>query len=281
MADVLTKNQTFATPGEALIHFGVKGMKWGVRKADSTAGMSEGAAIAISALIVGIRIMQVRHDYVDSGKRDAKKNDPASWKKDPALTGKKTHDEITRDVIPSINKGHPTEPGTSMNCRRCTFTYEMRRRGYDVKATRSLSGTGQDAQGLYSATTPKSLDRAVRKEHGRPQSVWGQNAINTKVNGRDMSPEGKSKAIFDALSREPEGSRGELAFGWPFGGGHSVAYEVINGRASVFCTQTQRSWSSPESFHTQMGAMINDAAYTRLDNKELNNDFLKRWVANA
>lgn len=31
-------DQPFATPGEALEHFGVKGMKWGVRKADDSMG---------------------------------------------------------------------------------------------------------------------------------------------------------------------------------------------------------------------------------------------------
>ena len=35
-----------------------------------------------------------------------------------------------------------------MNCRRCTFAYELSRRGYDVQATKTLIGTGQDANGM-------------------------------------------------------------------------------------------------------------------------------------
>ena len=38
MVDVLTHNQTFASPQEALAHFGVKGMKWGVRKDNKPSG---------------------------------------------------------------------------------------------------------------------------------------------------------------------------------------------------------------------------------------------------
>ncbi len=38
-----------------------------------------------------------------------------------------------------------------MNCRRCTFAYEMRRRGYDVAATRTTNGRGQTAVGVYNA----------------------------------------------------------------------------------------------------------------------------------
>lgn len=38
MAPILTSTQQFDTPSEALAHYGVKGMKWGVRKDDSIAG---------------------------------------------------------------------------------------------------------------------------------------------------------------------------------------------------------------------------------------------------
>lgn len=38
--------------------------------------------------------------------------------------------------------------GSFMNCRRCTFAYELSRRGYDVQATKTLIGTGQDANGM-------------------------------------------------------------------------------------------------------------------------------------
>lgn len=294
MSDVLlNSNQTFATPQAALAHHGVKGQKWGVRN-DNRVGASSSASAelaplaVVTAIFAGIVIAQARHEYVDSGKRDQKILNKAAkksgkqheWKKNAALAGPKTHDQLTKQVIPAINKGYPKVPGTSMNCRRCTFAYEMRRRGYDVKATKSHSATGQDSMGLSNATSPKGSNGSIRNAK-RPQSAWGQNVIPTTVNGRPMTSQGKSKAIFDALGRQPDGSRGELAFSWGFGGGHSVAYEVVGGKPIVFDTQSGRSWATSEVFHSQMGAIVGDAAYTRLDNANLNNEFLKRWVADA
>ena len=45
--------------------------------------------------------------------------------------------------------------GTKLNCRRCTFAYELSRRGYDVKATRTMKGTGQTYLGVAKATKTK------------------------------------------------------------------------------------------------------------------------------
>jgi len=55
---ILEDHQKFASPGEALEHVGVKGMRWGVRKARDTSGAprkrskKKKAAIAVGALTV-------------------------------------------------------------------------------------------------------------------------------------------------------------------------------------------------------------------------------------
>lgn len=287
MADILNKNQMFATPGEALLHYGTKGMKWGIRKdrlssGSSTVGEGDLAPfLIVTAIFAGIKIAQARISYVDSGRKhqkaidkEAKKSGkPHEWKRKDSLTGPKTHDEIHKEVVLPINKGFPKESGTSMNCRRCTFAYEMRRRGLDVKATRSMFASGQDSMGLSNATRPDGNKFAI--------TGWGKNTIPTTVNGRQMTSEGKSRSIFNALSREPDGSRGELAVSWPMGGGHSVAYEIVAGKPIVFDAQSGKYWVSPEAFNRQLGGLVVDAAYTRLDNADLNYDFLKRWATNA
>src|SRR4029077_17292919 len=60
-----------------------------------------------------------------------------------------------KEVVAPINPGYG-DLGTKMNCRRATFAYEMRRRGYDVKATKSVKGTGQMPLSLLKATDPES-----------------------------------------------------------------------------------------------------------------------------
>jgi hypothetical protein len=293
MARVLTHNQIHKTPQDALSHYGTKGTKWGVRNDRPTGGTAGstaeelGPAVALLAIFGGIAALQARYAYVDSGKRDAKIIDKAEkksgvkheWPKKDGLSGPMTEDQLMKNVIPDINRGFPKESGTSMNCRRCTFAYEMRRRGYDVKATKSAMATGQDTMGLINATTAKQPNGSIRTINMSKGNGWGANTIPTTVNGKDMAPEGKSASIFDALGRQPNGSRGELAFSWTLGGGHSVAYEVVNNKPVVFCTQTKRSWSSPDKFAKEMGPILGDAAYTRLDNADINEAFIRRWVA--
>lgn len=291
MPERIVPAQEFETPGEALAHYGVKGMRWGVTTKDRGSGDKAGSAsddfadlaplIAVTAIIAGFHILRARFMYVDSGRRDAKRLDKDhEWKKDESLAKPKTHEQLVNDVIPGINPGFPKTPGTSMNCRRCTFAYEMRRRGYDVMATKSLMATGQDMSGVVRATSPNATNKSVR-EQSSGGSLWGRNTIPTTVNGKQMTPEGKSQSIFDALASQPNGARGELAFSWSIGGGHSVAYEIVNNRPIIFCTQTQKSFSSAQTFASDYGRIVGDAAYTRLDNADLDQDFLKRWVANA
>lgn len=287
MAEVLNHNQRFATPQEALIHYGVKGMKWGVRKDNRGAGngqaSGEGTVLAVYATVIaGLLIRQARHEYVDSGKRDAKrinKEEKKSgvkheWRKKDSLKGEKSIDELRDEVMKPVNPGFPRTRGTTMNCRRCTFAYEMRRRGYDVKATKSLSATGQDQGGLMMATRPKSKEQALADIHASP---WGKNVIHT----RPLDATGKSAAIFDRLAREPNGSRGELAFSWQFGGGHSIAYEIVNNKPVIFDNQSSKSWSDKGAFAREVTPIMGDAAFTRLDNANLNTEMMRRWVTDA
>lgn len=299
----LIHEDVFNTPQEALKHFdkqhalkhyGTKGMKWGVRKNDSAAGRENGQVgdpvLAVYAVVIGgVLIAKARFNYVDSGRQEARRTDKDAkksgkeheWKKNDKLSGKKTVDELFDQVVPGVNPGYPSA-GTSMNCRRATMTYEMRRRGLDVTATKTLAATGQDLAGIVNATTPGSKLKTVwdPSEVGY-QSYWGQNTIPTTVDGTPMTSAGKAKSIFDTLSREPEGSRGELAFSWTLGGGHSTAYEIVGGKPVVFCTQTRNTWREPTKFGTEYGPIVRDAAYTRLDNKPLNDDFMKRWATNV
>ena len=62
-------------------------------------------------------------------------------------------DGIMSKVVPAINPDYG-KFGTKMNCRRATFAYEMRRRGYDVAATRTPTGRGQDISGQYNVLHP-------------------------------------------------------------------------------------------------------------------------------
>ena len=55
-------------------------------------------------------------------------------------------------IVNGINPGEGYVPGSKMNCRRCTFAYELRRRGYVVFARKTALGTGQSNMGLHKVT---------------------------------------------------------------------------------------------------------------------------------
>lgn len=201
-------------------------------------------------------------------------------------------DDILDKVVKHVNPDYG-KPGTKMNCRRATFSYEMRRRGYDVQATKTTNGNGQNAMGLLNATTPgkfKATHRfniigtaykeTVGKEKGKDTPMMDL-IDNFAPGGRNkIHGAGSTANIFETLSRQPDGSRGELGVVWSMGGGHSMAYEIVKGKPVVFDAQSGKKFEDADSFLSGLGS-TSSAGFTRLDNIELNHDYLMRWMTDA
>lgn len=243
------------------------------------------------------------HELSIKGKQFLNGANSPIWKKNELLSkANMSIDEIKRSVMKPINPGYGL-PGTKMNCRRCTFAYEMRRRGYDVAATHSISGTGQSAGGLFRSVTPGAhtptslVGTAFAAASDGPFKQFfsssGGGLGRTKINFDELKGSylkdlkgyngdfSRSGAIFRALGTQPNGARGELGVSWRAGGAHSLAWEIINGKPVVFDNQSGRIYSDSFQFGHAVGDMVLRAGFTRLDNLELNEAFLRRWLRNA
>jgi hypothetical protein len=202
--------------------------------------------------------------------------------KTPDLTPKALNDVVARGINPGYSSG---AIGSSMNCRRCTFAYEMRRRGYNVEATRTQKGTGQTAFGLYNVLNPGRenvtrggfISRIIRKGPHDPV-VRRFQTISQRAGS--LRPIDEPHQIFSELAKQPNRSRGELGVEWLFGGGHSMAYEIVDGVPHILDTQTGHIFSSLEQLQAER-PHIKSAGFTRLDNLPLDTNFLQRWVKNA
>ena len=203
----------------------------------------------------------------------------------------KTPDDLLA-VMYGINPAYNT-PGGQMNCRRCSFTYELRRRGYDVVATTSPSGWGQSETGLLNALSPKSkninridsLTQNVSRGLGIRNKAFGDN--RKSIGDRFTVKDAKDRMSFiDAFKDQPDGARGESVFN--FGAfAHSLSYEKMGGKVYIFDTQKGKRYDTSNeleyrSFLLKWGERrVKDVQITRLDNLDLDEKFLARWVTNT
>lgn len=105
-------------------------------------------------------------------------------KKD-SLAQAATADSVLSNVVKGVNPNYDNAGG-QMNCRRCSLTYELRRRGFDVEATPTSVGTGHTETGLINALTPgkrnlirpDSLSSKVVSKEGIRAVVSGDKRIN-------------------------------------------------------------------------------------------------------
>ena len=236
------------------------------------------------------------------GKRLLKRQ--KSFKKKPELSKPDMSvDEISEKVVKRINPDFG-EPGTMMNCRRCTYSYEMSRRGYDVKATKTKKGTGQTGIGTYKALSQKKRntlnflidkynEEGLAEEISNSYRLLGMEDIDLRKNVKlpsvsylsseeetDIMVSGIAKNIQDHIINYGDRARGELNVIWEFGGAHSMAFEVIDNQAVIFDCQSGETYKTINDFK-RLALQITNASTVRLDNAELNEDFLLRWVEDA
>lgn len=164
------------------------------------------------------------------------------------IKGEHTIEEDMAAVNP--NYAGMAVPGTTNNCVLCAYTYDMRRRGYDVTAKPSVRGNwnGVLMQDLYDHPHKDTL-RAF---------TW--NGIYNK-----------------AAKKYPEGSRGVIGVSIPWLGGHSMAWEIHDGKLNIIDGQ-RNVYSSVEEL-SKAGYNPLSVEFIRTDHLRVRPDQINR-VAN-
>lgn len=238
-----------------LEHYGVKGMRWGIRryqpypsgskkgrylgdkvgheplkyKSRAMAEVKSYAKFAVHqtiarfvpgyAMLYNANVLRNSVKYNLDGKTDYTKRD-GQYESLKEIT-KKTNSTTAAQDAKVTNPGHSS--GRVNNCGFCTATMEMRRRGYDVQARRKGSGI-----------TTKQYDE------------WFSD-IKHEVSQVERQPKQSRKdwvnASYDKLCQNIEkkgnGARGYVAFNYEKqSSGHTLFWEVQNGSVTFYDGQS-------------------------------------------
>lgn len=283
-----------------LYHYGVVGMKWGVRRYQNPDGSYTNAGkerysnkreasyegyyeqqkavsavltavgyvpvvgLAANAISLGARaVRSINANHVQKKVDQVDKTDLDIPKKD--------HDSTAEQDATSVNPARGKAGGTS-NCMYCTAAYDMRRRGYDVCAELSKKGhTTSEMEKWYPGA------KAVKIESG--------NAYDPK-HLLDFSHKKKnSEETANVLADLGDGARGHLSVHFESGvfqGNHSIAFENRNGKTYIIDGQAGQSWDSVDAYSkaaggiAQRGALFTD--YVRLDNVQPDMNAIKETL---
>jgi hypothetical protein len=219
------------------------------------------------------------------------------FKIDKSLSGKMSASDLLTRVAAPVNPNYRSAGG-QMNCRRSTFAYELRRRGFDVHATTSPVGWGQSESGVINALTTEGRDffrstslsetvvrtggttvaRGDRRINPVPKIIL-DNLNESKPLGQYTGYISNSKRVLEELGKQPNGARGEVVFRFP-GFGHSMAYEVVDGVPHIFDSQKGTLYNAAGKMVESKWDGFSGAEITRLDNVDLDLNFLSRWATN-
>lgn len=175
-------------------------------------------------------------------------------------------DDLKR-VNPDINDFNSN---SKSNCVLCTMTCEMRNRGYDVTANKAGIGYfDREIGNFFKGYKTEHIDNPkFAKKFRDPDADKGANAYGG--GGKDYA----ARVIDKIEKSQPEGARGNISVVWAGmfgGGGHSMYYEIKNGKLIVKDGQIGKIYTDP----TKILKMTTSVDIGRLDNLQFNPEGIK------
>lgn len=128
--------------------------------------------------------------------------------------------------------------GSSTNCMLCTTAYDLRKRGFDVRAGKDLGHNGFMPDDLfpkiyknYKGTNDINLfDGDKDKINNAFFDILRKNGLNKystddRTKAMKILLNDKYQNVLSEINKNPPGSRGNIMVWWGQGGGHSMIWE--------------------------------------------------------
>lgn len=265
-----------------LYHYGVKGMKWGVRRYQNKDGtltalgrqrITDNGSYQLSKytsptreavkqipksfasytvqVIPGANIVWALHysyqmfKYNLDGKDYTKKE--GSYEKLSELKKKTSPTDISDD-LKNANPRLGNQKGKVNNCTFCTVAMEMRQRGYDVQAR-------SKAQGAVTEELYSTMFKNFKMEYPKTERLAKESRKDYVNRSYDN--------LCNQLEKYGNGARGYVGIKWEkSNSGHAMYWKVENNRVNFYDGQSGKS--NPEKIF----ALADPAghSYARLDN---------------
>lgn len=246
---------------DTITHYGVKGMRWGVRRTpeqlgharkarETTAGarplnykspaaakawtVAKGTASYALAMLDPTGIYTTIYNaktlksYGDEIVAATKTNEKYQKKdgepeKLANLKKKSTTGQSMSEDSSMVNKG--SKDGRTKNCLACVCALEMRQRGYDVQARRKAYGASVEKYHEWFDGVEIN-NASISRQKGESRAIWVQKNYNY---------------LTKSLEEYPSGSRGFLAFNYEGSKtGHTISWQVIDGSVSFYDAQSKK-----------------------------------------
>lgn len=195
-----------------------------------------GGAVAAGVILAGYGAYKLGPKAVTALTGNDMKIDPSTGFR--LLNSKGTYMEELNKINPgrvrvfSKTKNWEIIDGSSCNCMLCTTAYDLRMRGYDVRA--GFAKTGFTTDDLF----PK-----IYKNYKETVKI---NPIKGSVGlfGDITDGEKTYKELVQNLSQYETGARGNICVWWPIGGGHSMIWEKTSSGVRFLDGQTGQEYKN-------------------------------------